>query len=305
MTSWNIEVRSARHVVALAKHLSYTHAAAELGITQSALTRSIQRLEAAVDVRLFDRNRGGVHLTVVGSEVAKRAFALVQEADRLERMLQKSAVGMQDSITFGMGHLPAKALLSQVMTQILAENPELHIKAVVRSPETLLSLLLLDEIEFLICADRLVPDEAPVRRSQIGLFKFGQLVRPQHPLLDRFPSQRPDEFPWVLTKFFGEQPRAENYALSHLRPRPQLEIEDLECLSQITQNSDVIWVTSPAAARPELQLGHLCQLPFPPAHNEQAIKMMMYSRSDRTLSPAALSLAGRFRLATRTETALP
>ena len=62
----NIELRSLRHVVVLSRLLSYTKAAQELCMTQSALSRSIQTTEEQLKARLFDRDRGGVHLTTLG-----------------------------------------------------------------------------------------------------------------------------------------------------------------------------------------------------------------------------------------------
>ena len=294
-----MDVRAARHVAALARHLSFTRAADELGITQSALSRSIQRFERATGLRLFDRNRGGVHITAIGKAIADRAVALVREADQFEQMLQQSADGLQDSVTFGIGHLPAKAMLPQVMTAEFSENPTLHVRVLVRSSETLLSLLFLGEIEFVICADRVVPDEAPVRRSQIGAFTMGQLVRPGHPLLDASAGCTAHEFPWIITRMVGEPPPAEGYQLSHLREKPLLEIEDLDCLARIARNSDAIWVTSHAAASHELETGTLCQLPTPLSERGNSIKMMMFSREDRSLSPAALRLRDRFRIAAK------
>jgi DNA-binding transcriptional LysR family regulator len=299
MTRWNVDIRSARHIVTLARHLSFTSAAEELGITQSALSRSIQRFEASINLRVFDRNRGGVHLTVVGDEIVKRAVALVREADQFERALHHPAEGLQNSVTLGMGHLPARALLPQVMAEELTDNPALRVKVLVRSSETLLSLLLLDEIEFLICADQLVPEEAPVKRSQIGTFPAAQLVRPGHPLLDEGQRRQPHEFPWIITKQFGRNTPAEKNGLSHLREMAQLEIEDFDCLSSITQNSDAIWVTAQAAATVELQSGSLCHLPVPQSPPGHSIKMMMYSRSDRSLSPAAIRLRDKFRIAAK------
>lgn len=298
MIRWNIDIRAARHIVALAKHLSFTHAAEELKITQSALSRSIQRFESAADIRLFDRNRGGVHLTVVGKEVVKRAITLVQEADEFERAVQQSAQGVQDSVTFGMGHLPAKALLPRAMVQELAENPALHVKVVVRTSETLLTMLLLDEIEFLVCAERAIPEEAPVTRFPIGTFTMDQLVRPGHPLLDAGQRRQPHEFPWIITKQIGDL-TAGDHGLSHLRHKAQFEIEDLSSLAWIAQNSDAIWITSRTIAALELRAGLLRQLPVPSPHDGHSIRMMMYSRSDRSLSPAALRLRDRFRSAAK------
>lgn len=298
MTQWNIDIRAARHLVALAKHLSFTRAADELGITQSALSRSIQRFEDAIKVRLFDRNRGGVHLTVVGGELARRAMTLVHEADAFERTVQQSARGQQESLVFGVGHLPAKALLPQVMSRELEANPALHFKVFVRTPETLLSMLLLDEIEFLLCAESLVLDGAPVNRSLIGSYTMDQLVRPGHPLLDQSQRRQAHEFPWIITKQIGDERLIdEENRLSHLRPKPQLEIEDLDCLGRIAQNSDAIWVTSRATAILELESGALCPLPPESPYESHPIRIMMYSRSDRSLSPATLRLRDRFRSA--------
>ena len=54
------DLRQIRHLVTLGKELSFTKAAKELGITQPALTRSIQTIEDKAQVRLFDRDRGRI-----------------------------------------------------------------------------------------------------------------------------------------------------------------------------------------------------------------------------------------------------
>lgn len=57
---------------AAARHLSFTRAAAELFLTQSAISRQIQTLEAQLGVRLFRRETRRLHLTPEG-EVLHRA----------------------------------------------------------------------------------------------------------------------------------------------------------------------------------------------------------------------------------------
>ena len=51
---------------AAARHLSYTRAAAELAITQSAVSRHIRTLEADFGCRLFEREGRGLRLTEPG-----------------------------------------------------------------------------------------------------------------------------------------------------------------------------------------------------------------------------------------------
>src|SRR5689334_6832497 len=112
-----MDLRSLRHVAVLARQLSFTKAAQELGISQSALSRSIQATEQRVKLRLFDRDRGGVHLTAVGREVAERAAALLREADDLDRLLDRAAGGAEGEASFGMAPLPAAALLPAVLAR--------------------------------------------------------------------------------------------------------------------------------------------------------------------------------------------
>jgi LysR family transcriptional regulator, glycine cleavage system transcriptional activator len=49
-----------------ARHLSYTHTAQELFMSQSAVSRQIQHLESFLDLQLFNRTRHGVELTQAG-----------------------------------------------------------------------------------------------------------------------------------------------------------------------------------------------------------------------------------------------
>ncbi|MDR2062417.1 MAG: LysR family transcriptional regulator, partial [Acinetobacter sp.] len=56
---------------AAAKHKTYTHAAQELSMTQSAVSRQIQQLEAFLNLPLFHRVRHGVELTVAGEQYLK------------------------------------------------------------------------------------------------------------------------------------------------------------------------------------------------------------------------------------------
>ena len=53
---------------AAARHLSYTHAAQELFMSQSAVSRQIQQLEEFLNLSLFQRTRHGVELSAAGAQ---------------------------------------------------------------------------------------------------------------------------------------------------------------------------------------------------------------------------------------------
>jgi DNA-binding transcriptional LysR family regulator len=86
---------------AAARHESYTRAAQELSLTQSAVSRQITALEAFLGVALFKRTRHGVALTRRGAEYA------VQIAPRLQALEQDTLDVMSAHGGGGALHLAA------------------------------------------------------------------------------------------------------------------------------------------------------------------------------------------------------
>ncbi len=80
---------------AAARHESYTRAAQELALTQSAVSRQIGTLEAFLGVALFRRTRHGVALTASGAayarQIARRLEAM--ERDTLDAMAHQGEGG--------------------------------------------------------------------------------------------------------------------------------------------------------------------------------------------------------------------
>ena len=60
-----------------AKHCSYTYAAQELSLSQSAVSRQIQQLEELLKLPLFNRTRYGVELTLAGDQYYKKIKPLL------------------------------------------------------------------------------------------------------------------------------------------------------------------------------------------------------------------------------------
>lgn len=80
---------------AAARHQSYTHAARELSLTQSAVSRQIASLEDFLGVQLFQRTRHGVLLTAAGASYARQIAARLDglERDTLDTMARQGGGG--------------------------------------------------------------------------------------------------------------------------------------------------------------------------------------------------------------------
>jgi LysR family transcriptional regulator, hydrogen peroxide-inducible genes activator len=121
----DLTLRQLQYVVAVADALGFHKAAARCHVSQPALSGQVQQLEAALGVRLFERDRRRVLVTSAGAEIIARARRVLVEVDDLvasASLLREPFAG-----TLRVGVLPTIApyLLPEVMPRVAAKYPKL------------------------------------------------------------------------------------------------------------------------------------------------------------------------------------
>ncbi|HEY9560277.1 MAG TPA: LysR substrate-binding domain-containing protein [Anseongella sp.] len=130
----------------VAKNKSFTKAAAELFITQPAVTKQIKNLEESLETRLFDR----IGNSIVMTEEAKLLFQYTNEIFHLyqEFMLELSI--MKDrpagSFTLGASTTIAQYLLSPVLSAFQTKFPEIKLNLISGNSETIEQAVLAKDI---------------------------------------------------------------------------------------------------------------------------------------------------------------
>jgi LysR family glycine cleavage system transcriptional activator len=84
---------------AAARHMSFTRAAAELFVTQSAVSRQVQALEEFLGVPLFERRHKALALTTAGQAYQRAVGAVLDELRAATRRLRESAAGRVLTVT--------------------------------------------------------------------------------------------------------------------------------------------------------------------------------------------------------------
>jgi DNA-binding transcriptional LysR family regulator len=280
-----IELRNLRNLIVLARRLNYARAAEELGVSQPTLSRSIQALERQLGTLLFDRDRGGVALTPQGRLVADRAGVVLADIDDLQHQSRLGTEAKAGRIRFGMTPMPARALLTDVLSERIEAAPDVTHEAVVRDVQTLWDLLTAGEIEFFVSQDGLLPDTSQARVDLLGQFPLCLIVRSEHPLLEDDRSAA--RYPVVRATWAGVP--LPDFVRDHVRVAPNI-VEDFGALAGITAATDAIWFTSAYAASEELRSGRLHELPMPVGSPSIEVRMVMYTLVRRSLSALTQAL---------------
>jgi len=149
-----MELRRLRHLISVAEHGNFGRAAAASYITQPALSRSIQALEAEVGAPLFDRRPTGVEPTDMGRLLLRHARALDASTRDLEREI-RLAKGMElGELHIGVGPWGGAALVAPVIGRLHSQHPGLRLRVLVAPWRELPGRLATREVDIVVGALR-------------------------------------------------------------------------------------------------------------------------------------------------------
>jgi DNA-binding transcriptional LysR family regulator len=103
----NVGLRQLRAFIAVARRGSFTRAAEDVALSQSAVSLSVRQLESELGLKLLDRTTRQVQLTAVGSTLVATGSRLIDELDATLRELRD--IGEQHRGRVVMACVPAVA----------------------------------------------------------------------------------------------------------------------------------------------------------------------------------------------------
>jgi DNA-binding transcriptional LysR family regulator len=183
-------------VIAETGHLG--RAADRLGRTQPALTKCIQRLEAAIGAELFTRAGRGIALTAVGEVLLGYARQMRSTMDTSLRDVRAFASGEAGHVRVGTGPTMAEFLLPQVCSALIAAAPDITVGTFIGMDAVLRSTLRAGGLDLLV-SPVLAGEEREFTINVFGRDEVVVVAAHGHPLCGR-PVTIHDLAPykWVL-----------------------------------------------------------------------------------------------------------
>lgn len=179
-TGSNINLRHIRAFVAVAEVGSFTRAAGRLAVSQSALTVSIQQLEASIGLALFNRTTRRVTLTEAGTE-------LLPTAERLLRDFQTAVADMQAIVDFRRGRVGVAALpsicaewLPPIVGRFARDYPNIHVEVISGNSHSVYRRVANKEVDFGFAGQILANGE--IWHQKVATQPVELVCPPEHPL---------------------------------------------------------------------------------------------------------------------------
>lgn len=173
-----------RYFIAVATQGHVGRAAQRLGVTQPALTKGVQRLEASLGLQLFERTSRGMVLTTVGSVFFERAKHLCLGLDEAVQEAEDLHLGAIGTIRVGVSPPFADSLVSEAFARLLKQRPGAKVRVSISLNDTLLNSLRLGDLDISVNA---LDDGEPEDLDYQVLFddELRVVLREHHPLLHR------------------------------------------------------------------------------------------------------------------------
>jgi DNA-binding transcriptional LysR family regulator len=291
-----IDLRQCRHVLALDQHRSFARAADALGLTQPALTRSLQVLEKSIGARLFDRDRARVEPTPVGERLIERARPLVNQARDIEQDL-KQMLGLEVGLLrIGAGAYPADLSVGTAIGRLVQRHPTLMVDLPVADWSELIRRVASGELELAIADtgvaeqdDRLVVEALP--RHQLNFF-----CRAGHPLAGRtaLTIEQLRKYPLVgsalpprMAALAAKDKTGMRASLPAGGAAPEIRVDTFALARRIVMQSDAVGGAVLSQIQDSVARGELVMLPLELPWLKTNYGMIRLA--NRTPSPAAIA----------------
>ncbi|MBN1086996.1 LysR family transcriptional regulator [Erwinia aphidicola] len=288
----SIKLHQLRAFVDVARHGSIRAASRAAGLSQPALTKSIQELEEVLGARLFIRRRQGVALTEIGDNFFQHASLIIEELRVAQEDIQQRLGLAGGTVNIGVGGSIARTLMPQVITQFRRQFPNVKIRIVEGQLVSMIPELRQGELDFTINTSYPGHLDSELSYERLMEREYRVVVRKGHLCQHATSLAELQHCDWTMPT-----PRGSYYRLLHdmgMAPAISVTCETfMACTSLIAQSDFVSILSSDVIGDPILG-NQLVALNI----KEQLPNATFYliQRKDTTLTPMGAELARLFRI---------
>ncbi|VVP21318.1 LysR family transcriptional regulator [Pseudomonas fluorescens] len=195
--------RRLRQFLALIEHAHFGRAAKALGVSQPALSKSIQALESELGVTLFDRRTEGVVLTAFGQLLREKSQRLLMAEEDLRRDIALLAGGDIGALKVALGPYPSVTSGYASLARLHARYPHIKVTTHVAGWREVAHQVATGAVDLGIAEISTLLGREEFTCELVGEHVGRLFCRPGHPLLSKRRSLtlvQTLDYPWVASR---------------------------------------------------------------------------------------------------------
>lgn len=237
------------YIVSTARYGSFTAAAERVGVTQSAITKSVAELERELGYSIFNRTARGVVLTDEGRSFVERAARIL---DDTRELFHGTSVGSDPYAgTLRIGVCPASLewMLVEPLSALMARHPSIQLHLTGGSFDKIVQQLRAGAIDVALGYEAAFETQPEFRRVTLPPIRAQFFTRQDHPILAQEPVTLGDIAKYDLISPSGSPPYdmvwRRIYEASAPEAHGRLHIVDyFPIVARLVRNSDAIGLVS-------------------------------------------------------------
>ena len=96
-----MNLQQLQYIIAVDTYRHFSKAAEKCFVTQATLSMMIQKLEAELDTKIFDRSKQPVKPTAIGIKIIAQARRIHSEAGKIKEMVKEEREGLNGELKVG------------------------------------------------------------------------------------------------------------------------------------------------------------------------------------------------------------
>ena len=268
----------------VAKHQSFSNAAKQLGISQSAVSHAIKSLEHFWRVQLFSREQNNVVLTEIGQQLRIHAQEILNTAQVMQQQVAATH-GLQQG-TLRIGSFGASAsihLLPELLQAFRTEYPQIEVFVEEGTDDEVTQWILNQQVDvgFAVLPNHKL-DTFPLIKDI-----FIALIPNSYPIaqMSQVDITQLKHYPFILTKA-GSQTHIEKLLKQYdIQPKIQYQLSQLLTILNMVNQHEGISIVADMAMTPELLALHPNVVKRPLLPNTQR-EIGLAVRNQKLMSPA-------------------
>lgn len=241
-----MEIKQLKYFVKVAETLSFSEAAKNLFVTQSALSQQIGQLEQELNTQLFQRTNHGVCLTESGEELLPVSFRTIHAAESCEDRMQDRRQVLSGILNIGVTYT-FSPILTETLLDFMNLYPQVKLNIHYKSMGELMAMLERHEVDFVL-AFKSIQNYPNVQSHVLFNNRLAAIVSEQHPLAqkDKVTLLDIQKYDLALPSMELQARNAFEVLVSRYCPklRIRFELNEVHILLKLVSRSNLVSVLS-------------------------------------------------------------